>query len=126
MFIFVEPTNELNMAYTSISNFPKNNGMVYQRLSDIPNPIDGDQYIDTATGDIVVRNNLLDSWDALKSTTFSQPVKETFKEKLSELFMFDVIKRERYFQLKRLYSSTVASNRKMALKVVNELHATLE
>ena len=57
-----------------------------------------------------------------KSTWDNNDTNDTFMGMLKELAIFDIIAKDRYFQLKKLYESHGNENRKLALNVVNTLH----
>jgi len=131
------------MSLTSVANPPHYDGAHFDREQDIPNLSEGDQYMETDTGDVMVYHkgklqkmassfgarsisdflNMVPSTGDGTSSSVPQVLEKTkFVEMTVELAMFKAITQERYYQLKKLYASKDVDNRLMASNVVVELY----
>ena len=117
------------MSYTSVANPPLHDGASFKDLSDIPDPREGDCYMDQDNGDVIVRgiggwHSVVSSGGQPSSAQMGLQVLESsiFREKLAELALFQSITKQRYFQIKHLYKSEDVNNRVMAGNIVLELH----
>lgn len=130
------------MSYTSVANPPLHDGAHFDDVSDIPNPCEGDLYMHSSTGNIVVLTN--GKWGVITSgvsgtngipgnpgikgpdPTFQVMERTMFMEALRELAIFKKIEESEYFKLKRLYESVDVENRLLASNLVTEFHNKLD
>ena len=114
------------MPFVHVNNDnPYNNGGIVDSLPS--NIEEGSEFLDTVSGDTYVF--LQGSWSKIVSNiqnSIAQAVQvlenNLFKEKLGELALFDIVSKNRYFQIKNLYKSDDVNNRILASKIVLGLH----